>query len=685
MWNFQTFDNDFFSTKYNSYCKIEHWISIKTFYDKKEMKEKKEIKEMEFTFFSKKKSFKTIKVYIDYFMASTHALNSIFYYFKRHIELNPNYIIIPNSIHLSYNEKVGTIVKVEDLNCYWIKWDLISSLICSLKGTYYTFVDNSDMKTFLYTKQNKEETELKDGFIFDFKKKDFSSFFFLSDDDKYWSSYLSNKNINKFKYEKFISENHDVNPILVNGIDYSSKWKFVWNINYFNKIFEDIEREIKKIKPTINNFEIQIKNFSYDETFKQMDSNSNDEIYSHKVKFYVDIILDKEDAFNNKNKEFVRMLMNLMKTSMGYVDFITQETEWEKLKDKLIYKVVIRSYYLHNWGVPLSSFISLVDKVNYGFKIKDFLNDYYIFEEKSQWVGGDIIYNQKIYRYDEETNNFVYIDDIKPKYDINEYDNYEIRSNFLSFVNTKNQLRICLNKENVYIFDVPKELLSPWNFVQNYIQQRDNLIYFNYEDGNKFICYNIYDVNGHLDIQKIILKQNEKNSSLDCDNLCDYNEFCVTEELIWLKKENICFRTATIKLNFPLSRISRCYKEGLNISTLTFRDILSLSYFIELINRKHKESENNLHYRLKLNIKWINLIDYPKWNNAEELYSIWNENLYQVNVDKEGNHRLLGMLIPNEVVLLKQKRIRNFVWCSLDNLKLSIYVPELEKNYRFDI
>jgi hypothetical protein len=58
-----------------------------------------------------------------------------------------------------------------------------------------------------------------------------------------------------------------------------------------------------------------------------MDSNSNDEIYSHKVKFYVDIILDKEDAFNNKNKEFVRMLMNLMKTSMGYVDFITQETE----------------------------------------------------------------------------------------------------------------------------------------------------------------------------------------------------------------------------------------------------------------------------------------------------------------------------------------------------------------------
>ena len=157
---------------------MEHWISIKTFYDKKEMKEKKGIKEMEFTFFSQKKSFKTIKVYINYFMASTHALNSIFYYFKRHIELNPNYIIIPNSIHLSYNEKEGTIVKVEDLNCYWIKWDLISSLICSLKGTYYTFVDNSDMKTFFYTKQNKEETELKDGFIFDFKKKDFSSCFF---------------------------------------------------------------------------------------------------------------------------------------------------------------------------------------------------------------------------------------------------------------------------------------------------------------------------------------------------------------------------------------------------------------------------------------------------------------------------------------------------------------------------
>jgi hypothetical protein len=82
------------------------------------MKEKKGIKEMEFTFFSQKKSFKTIKVYIDYFMASTHALNSIFYYFRRHIELNPNYVIIPNSIHLSYNEKEGTIVKVEDLNCY---------------------------------------------------------------------------------------------------------------------------------------------------------------------------------------------------------------------------------------------------------------------------------------------------------------------------------------------------------------------------------------------------------------------------------------------------------------------------------------------------------------------------------------------------------------------------------------
>lgn len=508
------------------------------------------------------------------------------------------------------------------------------------------------------------------------KRKTFLHAFFLSDDDKYWSSYLSNKNINKFKYEKFISENHSVNSILVDESDNSSKWKFVWNLNYFNKIFEDIEREIKKIKPSINNFEIQIKNFSYDETFKEKKSYSDDEIYSHKAKFYVDIILDKQDAFNNKNKEFVRMLMNLMKTSMGYIDFITQETDWEKFKDKLIYKVVIRSYYLHNWEVPLSSFKSLVDKVNYGFKFKDFLNDYYIFEEKSQWVGVDIIYNQKIYRYDEETNNFVYIDDIKPKFDINEYNNYEIRSNCLSFVNTKNQLRICLNKENVYIFDVPKELLSPWNFVQSYIKQKDNLIYFNYEDGNQFICYNIYVVDSHLDIQKIILKQNEKNNSLDFDDLCDYNEFCVTEKLIWLKKENICFRTATIKLNFPLSRISRCYKEGLNISTLTLRNILSLSYFIELVNRKHKESENNLHYRLKLNIKWINLIDYPKWKHAEELYSIWNENLYQVNVDTGDDHHLLYMLTPNEVIMLKQKRIKDFVWCSLDNLKLSIYVPK---------
>ena len=66
MWNFQTFDNDFFSKKYNSYCKIEHWISIKTFYEKKEMKEKKGIKEMEFTFFSKKKSFKIILYWLFY-------------------------------------------------------------------------------------------------------------------------------------------------------------------------------------------------------------------------------------------------------------------------------------------------------------------------------------------------------------------------------------------------------------------------------------------------------------------------------------------------------------------------------------------------------------------------------------------------------------------------------------------
>lgn len=691
MWNFQTFDNDFFSKKYITYFKVRNWISIRTLYDKRELKG---VKEIDFTFFYKEKPFKTIKVYIDNWMSNSFTMSKVFLYVKNNIDISSDWnlsydhIIIPNSIHLSHNdsihfyhnEKDNIIVKVEDLNCYSIKWDLI----CSLKGTYYTFVSDAETKTFFYVKQNKEETEIKDGFVFDFKKKEFSSCFFLSDDDKYWNSYLSNKNINNLKYEKFISENHNIKSIFVEESDNSSKWKFVWNINYFKKIFEDIEREIKKIKPSINNCEIQIKNFSHDEDFEQDKSYSNDKIYSHKTKFYVDILLDKKDDFNNKDKDFVKMLMNLMKTSMGYVDFLTQGTDWEKFKDKIIYKVVIRSYYLHNWEVPLSSFTSLVDSINYGFKIKNFLNDYYIFEEKSQWVGGDIFYNQKIYKYEEEINKFVFIDEIKPILEIEKDENYKIEWHYLIFLNTKNQLIIFLNKDKFYTFDVPEKVLSIWRFVQREIRREDDLIFFEYEDKNNFIRYNIYEVHWNLDVQKIILNQNNKNlkqnneerNNLDLSVMCDYHKFCVLDDLILSKKDSVSFNTTNVNLNFHLSRISRCCKQGLNISALTFRDVLSLTYFLEALKKVEK---NNFHYRLKLNIKWIKLFEYSPWRHESEYRFIWNENLYQINVEKEG-HRLLGMLIPNEAILLKQKRIQNFIWCSLDNLKLSIYLPKVDKN-----